>query len=247
MTTLGSMFAGLKVWGQMRLVPTQKMSTEPTRLRLASAASVMTGEIRVASAVTQPWKAPTESAENTQPFPIEAAMAQTMMASIEPLRTSDEQSPVRPSWMEPTMAMAPTLTVSDAVTKPSTNRLSPLLPVRSRSHSPRRSKQPSMSATSPITEPTAMETTSIMVPVVESATEPFAPTLATSMCCRVPAMPTNMMQTPQARSSVSCKRSVTSELARSPMTPPTMTRATLMRVPRPGMAVPCSITKAAQT
>ena len=191
----------------------------------------------VASAVTSPWKTPTESAEKMQPLPIDAAIAQTMIASMEPLSARADQSPARPSWMEPTMAIAPTERVSDAVTKPSTKRGSPELPVWSRSHFPRSSKRASMSMTSPMTVPSAIDTTSIIVPVVERRTVPSSATVATSMCWSVPAMPTNTMHAPHARRSASCRRSVTSELAARPMSPPIMIRVTLMKVPRPGIGL----------
>ena len=79
------MLAGLNVRGQMRFTPTQKTSMEPTRLRFASAASVMMGCSSVASAVMLPCSTPTGRAEKRQPRPMEAAMAQTMMASSAPL------------------------------------------------------------------------------------------------------------------------------------------------------------------
>lgn len=47
-----------------------------------------------------------------------------------------EQSPLIPSWIAPTMAIAPIETVSDAVTNPSTKSLAFALPVFLFSHSP---------------------------------------------------------------------------------------------------------------
>ena len=44
MTTEGSILAVRKVWGRMRLTPTQKMSIEPTSERLLRAVVVMMGE-----------------------------------------------------------------------------------------------------------------------------------------------------------------------------------------------------------
>ena len=85
MNTAGSMFAGLKVRGQIRFTPTPKMRIEPTRPRLSRAACVITGCNRVDVAVTSPCHAPTGSAEKTTPFPMDAAIAQMHTASMAPL------------------------------------------------------------------------------------------------------------------------------------------------------------------
>ena len=235
------MFAGLNVRGQMRLTPTQKMSAEPTSERLASAVCVMMGCSSVASAVTLPCSTATGRAENRHPRPMDAAMAQTMTASSAPLRASVDQSPARPSWMEPTMAMAPMQTVSDAVTNPSTKRASPELPVLSRNHVPRVSKRASRSSSSPATVPRASEMSIVIVPCVPRVMVPSAAAVATSMCCSVPAAPTKMTHTPHARSRALWRRSVTSELARSPMVPPPTMQATFMSVPRPIMGLPALV------
>ncbi len=95
------------------------------------------------------------------------------------------------------MAMAPMQTVSEAETNPSTKRVSPELPVLSRSHSPRVSKRASMSSSSPATVQSASETRSIIVPWVESAMEASVAMVATSVCWSVPAAPTKMTQRPQ--------------------------------------------------
>ena len=128
-------------------------------------------------------------------------------------------------------------TVSDAETNPSMKLASPELPVLSRSQRPRDSNRASRPRTSPTTEPAASDMSSIMVPCVERETEPFAATVATSMCWSVPAAPTKMTQTPHERSSASWRRCVTSELASSPMEPPATMQATLISVPRPTMVL----------
>lgn len=51
-------------------------------------------------------------------------MVQTMMQSSAPLRASVDQSPSRPSWIDPTIAMAPIHTVSEVETKALVNSLS---------------------------------------------------------------------------------------------------------------------------
>lgn len=173
--------------------------------------------------------------------PMDAAMAQTMTASSAPLRASVDQSPARPSWMEPTMAMAPMQTVSDAVTNPSTKCASPELPVLSRNHVPRVSKRASRSSSSPATVPRASEMSIVIVPCVPRVMVPSAAAVATSMCCSVPAAPTKMTHTPHARSRALWRRSVTSELARSPMVPPPTMQATFMSVPRPIMGLPALV------
>lgn len=59
MTTEGSILAVRKVWGRMRLTPTQKMSMEPTSERLSRAAVVMMGESAPANSVIVPWNTAT--------------------------------------------------------------------------------------------------------------------------------------------------------------------------------------------
>ena len=56
MTMAGSRLATLTRLSQTRLMPTQKISTEPTMDRFAKAAAVMTGRRRPAKAVTLPCK-----------------------------------------------------------------------------------------------------------------------------------------------------------------------------------------------
>ena len=97
MTTEGSILAVRKVWGRMRLTPTQKMSIEPTSDRLSRAAVVMMGESAPANSVIVPWNTATGRAEKMQPRQSEAVMVQTMMQSRAPMRASVDQSPSRPS------------------------------------------------------------------------------------------------------------------------------------------------------
>ncbi len=87
------------------------------RKRLLRAAVVMMGESAPANNVIVPWNTATGRAEKMQPRPSEAVMVQTMMQSSAPLRASVDQSPSRPSWIDPTIAMAPIHTVSEVETK----------------------------------------------------------------------------------------------------------------------------------
>ena len=91
-----------------------------------------------------------------------------MMQSKIALVTSTELSPVNPSWMEPTMAMAPMQTVREAVTKASTNLLSPLLPLFSRKNAPKVWVWCSKLMASPTRAPKARDTIIIMTPWVSS-------------------------------------------------------------------------------
>ena len=112
----------------MRFTPTQKMRIAPTVERLAIAAADMMGWIRRASRVSDPSNIKTGMAEKMQPLPMDVVMMQTSSASMAPLRMRVEGSALMPSWMDPTIAMAPMLTVSDAVTKASTNENLPRCP-----------------------------------------------------------------------------------------------------------------------
>ena len=133
-----------------------------------------------------------------------------------------------PSWMEPTIAMAPMHTVSELVTNPSTKELSPSLPVLARSHTPRSSKRLSRLMASPISDPAAKEETIIIDPV-----ETSAPLSSASMPDNAPASPTKSTLTPVAFMRVSCTRGVKSPPPSMPTTPPTTMSATLMMVPSP--------------
>ena len=119
--TAGSRFATRIFLPQIRLIPTQKISTFPTKERYPMAVSVMIGRITVASRVTAPSQRNTGIAEKTQPFPRELVMTITMTRSRMDLVPSVYQSPEIPSCMAPTIAMAPMHTVRDAVRKPFTN------------------------------------------------------------------------------------------------------------------------------
>ena len=197
-TTAGSMLATRKVLGQIRLMPMQKMRIEPTVERLASAAAVMSGCKKLASRVRAPWSASTGIAAKMQPLPIDVVMVHTSRASMAPLIASVVQSPVMPSWMAPTMDMAPIATESDAVTKASTNSESPLLPVAYLSHSPKRSIWRSRSSISPMSDPSASETTTSAEPPAE-----ISPPDTVSMPLMAPEMPMKMMATAVALRRVS--------------------------------------------
>ena len=157
-----------RIWvRRSRLSPTQKMRMEPTKLSRSRAFWGKKGPAKKAAAVTAPWKSPTGTAEKMLPFPWEAAMTQMMMASSTPLATSTEWSPATPSRMEPTTAMAPMHTVQEADTKAEMNRLSPLLPLFSRSQLPSRATPPSRFSSSPATAPRARLAIMSMVPRVD--------------------------------------------------------------------------------
>ncbi len=101
-------------------------------------------------------------AENTHPTSREALKTNTMMKSSSDLAYSVDGSWNTPSWMAPTMAIAPMHTVSVVVTNPSMNSLFLALPLFCLSHAPKRSSQPSMSIQSPTIAPMASDTMSIM-------------------------------------------------------------------------------------
>ena len=65
----------------------------------------MMGESAPANNVIVPWNTATGRAEKMQPRPSDAVMVQTMMQSNAPFRASVDQSPSRPSWIDPTMAI----------------------------------------------------------------------------------------------------------------------------------------------
>ena len=193
----------------------------------------MIGESAPANNVIVPWNTATGRAEKMQPRPSEAVMVQTMMQSSAPLRASVDQSPSRPSWIDPTMAMAPMHTVSEVETKALVNSLSPSLPVLRLSHSPRFSMAASKLMASPMSEPSANETMSMVVPVVASA----FPSMM-SIFCMVPPRPINRTHSPDAFMSVSWMRGVMKRPPANPKRPPATKSATLMIVPKPGMSPP---------
>ena len=137
-----------------------------------------------------------------------------------------------PSWIAPTMAIAPMLTVSDAVTKALTKPLSRSLPVFFFSHSPKRSKASSMPSSSPITVPSARQsTTSIARPLVS------APSSSFSMPDIAPAMAMNMVLTPQALPMEACCSSRNNLPVKRPINPPATMAPVLMSVPSPIMCI----------
>ena len=166
--------------------------------RFARAASVMIGAISRARSVRLPSTMSTGIAAKAQPLPREEVMTMTMTKSRMDFVTSTELSPLRPSWMAPTTAMAPMLTVREAVTKASTKVLSFALPVLRLSHWPKRSKPPSMLSHSPMSAPTAAQSTSSRLRPLTRA----AP-CTLSILLRTPAMPMKMTVTPQVFINVS--------------------------------------------
>ena len=138
-----------------------------------------------------------------------------------------------PSWIEPTMAIAPMHTVSEAVTKALTKPASFALPVFCFSHSPKRSKPCSMPIISPMTVPIVRHsTTSIDLPLV------IAPASIFNMPSIAPAMAMNMVLTPQARFSASCCSGLMNRRNSQPITPPATMLPLLMIVPSPIIWVP---------
>ena len=169
-------------------------------------------------------------AEKMQPLPIDAVIMQTSSASMAPLRMRVEGSALMPSWMDPTIAMAPMLTVSDAVTKASTNEESPALPVLYLSHSPKRPIWCSRLIHSPTSAPAASDTTIMAVPPLTSL-----PSAMESMPPRAPASPTKSTLKAVAFIRPSCKRGVMNLPKSMPAMPPATTKAVLISVPRPIM------------
>ena len=172
-------------------MPTQKIRIEPMRERLLSAASVISGRIRPARAVILPWKSATGMAEKMQPLPMEQVMTIMMIRSRTALVARMEKSPVRPSSIDPTMAMAPMHTVSDAVTKASTKPPSLPFPVLTFSQVPKRSKPASIFRISPIKAPMARQP---MISRELPLTRPAPSTV--SIPSKAPARPMNRVATP---------------------------------------------------
>ena len=75
---------------QTKLMPIQKINTEPIKDKYATAVSVIIGDIKRASKVMQPSKTNTGIAENVQPFPIDDAIMRTMIKSRIAFATSVE-------------------------------------------------------------------------------------------------------------------------------------------------------------
>lgn len=96
----------------------------------------MNGRIKAAQAVIEPSKTNTGIAENMHPFPSEQVITRIITKSSTDFAARIDQSPLIPSWIAPTIAIAPIETVSDAVTNPSTKSLAFALPVFLFSHSP---------------------------------------------------------------------------------------------------------------
>ncbi len=89
-----------------------------------------------------------------QPLPRVAVRSMMMTPSRTLLVKRTDGSPSRRSLIEPMTAMAPMQTVSEAVTKPSINRVSPALPETRFSHAPNAVMRASMFSSSPMRPPT---------------------------------------------------------------------------------------------
>ena len=105
-------------------------------------------------------------------------------------------SPVRPSWMEPTMAIAPIHTVREAVTKPWMNWLSPPRSALAFSQAPSCSMRRSRSMNSPASAPRA--SARIMARVLPVPAEERTPFSAVSIPASAPEAPMNRVASPRA-------------------------------------------------
>ena len=124
------------------------------------------------------------------------------MASRTAFAQSMEISPVIPSRIAPTTAMAPIQMVRDVLTKPSTNLVSPPLPDLIFIHSPNSSVCFPIFRSSPKSAPNdSGENHHHRSP----DSMPFSPTEKIS--CNVPLMPRNITQSPTAWISIFWKRS----------------------------------------
>ena len=128
------------------------------------------------------------------------------------------------------MAMAPMHTVKDAVTKALTKPLSLAFPVFRFSHSPNRSKAPSMFSASPITPPMARHPMISMAPLLTMALPSTE-----SICSSAPVMAINNVLTPQTLVKVSWVLSLKNRPNSAPSTPPVKMAAVLIMVPRPNI------------
>ena len=141
-----------------------------------------------------------------------------------------------PSWMAPTMAMAPMQTVRELVTKASTNRASLALPVLILSQAPKRSKPSSILKSSPMTVPMARHRTINMErPLLMEAAFPASSIVICSMPSMVPAIAIKSTLIPQTLQIASCCSSLKRRPAKCPAIPPATTAAVLINVPVPGI------------
>ena len=156
-------------------------------------------------------------------------MIMTMTASRTVLAKSTDGSPSRRSLMEPMTAIAPMQTVNEAVTKPSTKRVSPLLPVFRRSQMPNFSMRSSMLMASPMRAPPMRLASMQFVP-----TSARPPPSSASISLTAPVRPRKMTATAQAIMSVFWKRSEIKRPQPSPSIPPATMPATFAKIPIPG-------------
>ena len=77
----GSIFATFIVFSQIKLMPTQNISIDPTKEILCNACSVIKGCIDFANIVINPCNNATGTAEKIQPFPINDASINIIMKS----------------------------------------------------------------------------------------------------------------------------------------------------------------------
>ena len=80
-TTAGSIFATFNFLPKTKLIPTQKISTEPIKDKYEIAVSVITGDTNLASNVIQPSNTNTGIAEKAAPFPIDDVITATIINS----------------------------------------------------------------------------------------------------------------------------------------------------------------------
>ena len=77
----GNKLATRILFGQITLIPTQKIKIEPTYDKLSIASGVINGAAKCANPVMIPCVIPTGKKENKAPLPIEEAMTITMIPS----------------------------------------------------------------------------------------------------------------------------------------------------------------------
>ena len=75
------MFATLIFLPQTKLIPIQKIKTEPIKEAYATVVSVIIGDIKRASRVIPPSKINTGIAEKAHPFPMDEVIATIMIKS----------------------------------------------------------------------------------------------------------------------------------------------------------------------
>ena len=132
--------------------------------------------------------------------------------------------------------MAPMHMVSEEVTKASTKRASLAFPVLNLSQVPKRSKPSSIPRISPITVPTARQSTmNIERPLVILQAPPVSEAVISSIPSIAPAIAIKSTLTPQTTVMESCCSCLKILPAKCPTRPPATTAAVLISVPAPAI------------